>query len=549
MTQSRPPMPTEPPSRQGSGGTGTTALGPDGVTEPRMRFAPDTLRDGPSAEDRSFIGHPGGLPWMLQVEMWERFSWFGMRAILLYFLVDTIANGGLGLSTTAGQVVVSAYGAAVLLMTIPGGIFADRILGPWMSTLVGGSIIMTGHVVLAIPMVATSWVGLILIAVGTGFIKPNLSTVVGGLYDKDDPRRDTGFMYFYMSVNVGSLVAPFIVGALRHAFGYHIGFIAAAIGMALALISFWYGRKKLSTFAYTVPNPLKPGEGKKLLGLAALIAVVATVLVVLFQMLLGELTSAIAWALFLFALGTAAVYFLTMVKSPKVTAEERVHLGAFAPLWVGNVLFVLIFEQAAGKMATFALEHTDRSVLGLFDLTPEAYQSFNPTFVLILAPILGWLFLKRQGRFPSTAQKFAISLVIIGISALMMGYGFSAFPGGAALAPFWFLIAVFFVQTVAELLMNPVGLSVTTKLAPRHFASQTMTLWYLAPAVGMGLTSVVIQLMSGFSDGVYYAVLGGVTLLVSLGMFAIAPWVQSKMDDVETRHDETADEEAVSVEG
>ncbi|MDK7742547.1 peptide MFS transporter [Helcobacillus massiliensis] len=519
-----------------------TAIGEETISR-RAAYVPEGLRTGPSVNDRSFIGHPGGLPWMLQVEMWERFSWFGMRAILLYFLTDTLANHGLGLSTTAGQVVVSAYGAAVLLMTIPGGIVADRVLGPWMSTLVGGSVIMAGHVVLAIPSVPTSWVGLILIAIGTGFIKPNLSTVVGGLYDKNDPRRDQGFQYFYMSINVGSLVAPLLISFLRGMFGYHIAFMAAAVGMAFALIAFFYGRRRLGEFAFTIPNPLQPGEGKKMALLGLGIAALAGGLVAFFSLVVfadseDPLVGAISWSLFIFAFVTALGYFLTMFRSPRVTAQERSHLSAFTPLWVGNVLFVVIFEQAAGKMATFALDNTDRSVFGLFELAPAMYQSFNPLFVLLLAPVLGWLFTRRAGRFPNTAAKFAISLVIIGVSALMMGYGFSTWPGGAALAPFWFLAAVFFVQTVAELFMNPVGLSVTTKLAPRYFASQTMTLWLLAPAVGMGLTSVVIQMASGVGDGVFYTMLGVVTLVVSVGMFVIAPWVQSKMDDIDQRERE-----------
>ena len=508
----------------------------------RSMYVPKELRTGPSIEDRSFIGHPGGLPWMLQVEMWERFSWFGMRAILLYFLTDTLANDGLGLATTTGQVVVSAYGAAVLLMTIPGGIFADRILGPWISTLVGGSIIMAGHVILALPAVVTSWIGLVLIAVGTGFIKPNLSTVVGGLYDKDDPRRDTGFMYFYMSVNVGSLVAPLLTGILADTFGYHTAFIAAAVGMALALFSFVYGRKKLGEFAYTIPNPLAKGEGARLglLGLGIVALAAALIGIFRYVVFAGDAAddawiNAIAWSLFLFALITAAGYFLTMVRSPKVTAQERSHLAAFGPLWIGNVLFVLIFEQAAGKMATFAADHTDRSVFGMFELSASHYQSFNPLFVLILAPIIGALFARRIGKWPNTATKFAISLVIIALSAAMMGFGFTTWTGtaGSAWAPFWYLAAVFLVQTVAELFLNPVGLSVTTKLAPRHFASQTMTLWYLAPAVGMGLTSVVINLTKDLGDGTYYYGLGVVTVVVALIMFVLAPWIQSKMDDVE----------------
>ena len=326
------------------------------------KYRPTKLRTGPSKNDKSFIGHPGGLPWMLQVEMWERFSWFGMRAILLYFLTDVAANQGLGLSDTAGQVIVSAYGAAVLLMTIPGGIIADRILGPWISGLIGGSVIMLGHVLLAFPAAITSWSGLICIAIGTGLIKPNLATIVGGLYDEDDPRRDAGFQYFYMSVNVGSLVAPLIVGFLRGHFGYHVGFLAAAVGMALALVSFFYGRHKLGEFAYRIPNPLQKGEGARLALGGLGVVVIATLLVLGFNALLGELHSAIAYSLFAFALVMSAYYFLTMFKSPKVTAEERTHLGAFLPLWVGQILFVVIFEQAAGKMAFFAENNTDRTI-------------------------------------------------------------------------------------------------------------------------------------------------------------------------------------------
>lgn len=506
------------------------APGSAGVTPARRRgrYRPKNLVTGPSRQDTGFLGHPGGLPWMLQVEMWERFSWFGMRAILLYFLTETIAQGGLGLPTNAGQVVIASYGAAVLLMTIPGGIFADRILGPWVSTLWGGLIIMTGHLVLAIPQVVTSWVGLILIAIGTGFIKPNLSTIVGGLYDDHDPRRDQGFLYFYMSINIGSLFAPLVTGFLGHRYGYHVGFIAAAVGMALALIAFIHGRSKLREFAFDVPNPLGPGEGRRLLLGALAVVAGGALLVWVCNLILGELTSAIAYALFLFALGTSISYFVTMFRSPKVTAAERVHVLAFIPLFVGQVLFTMIFEQAAGKMATFAKDNTAPSFM-----SPEAYQSINPTAVLLLAPLLGLLFRRREGRFPTTPQKFAIAVGIIGFSALMMGYGFQSWPGGARLAPFWYLGLVFVVQTVAELSMNPVGLSVTTKLAPKQFASQMMTLWLLAPACGQGLASVVIERTKTLGDVTFYYGLGIVTIVVAVVLFVIAPWTQSKMSDTD----------------
>lgn len=196
----------------------------------------------------------------------------------------------------------------------------------------------------------------------------------------------------------------------------------------------------------------------------------------------------------------------------------------------------MIFEQAAGKMAFFAENNTDRTI-GALNLSPEVYQSINPAAVLLLSPVIAWIFTRRKGKFPNTAAKFALSLVIIALSALLMGYGFGTWPGAGMLAPFWYLGLVFVVQTVAELCMNPVGLSVTTKLAPKQFASQTMTLWYLAPSVGMGLTSVIIDQVkrANLGDAVYYYGLGAVTVVVAIIMFLIAPWVQSKMDDVDQR--------------
>lgn len=521
-------------------------VGVAGVASKKSLYKPKNLVTGPPREDKAFLGHPGGLPWMLQVEMWERFSWFGMRAILVYFLTDTIANGGMGLTDNAGQVVMASYGAGVLLMTIPGGILADRLLGPWLSTLSGGAVIMGGHLVLAIPTVPTSWVGLVLIAIGTGLIKPNLSTVVGGLYEEGDPRRDQGFLFFYMSINIGSLFAPLITGFLKDRYGYHVGFIAAAIGMAFALVAFVYGRGKLREFAFNIPYPMRKGEGRKL-GLGAIaVAIGFLALVGLCTAVFGEVTSGIAYSLFLFAVGTSLFYFFTMFRSPQVTIHERGHLMAFIPLWVGQVLFVMIFEQAAGKMATFAKDNTDGSIGSLFTLTPEQYQMFNPIFVLIFAPILGWIFAKTQGHFPNTPQKFALSVFIIGLSALLMGFGFSQWPGGTGgLSPWWFLVAVFAVQTVAEVMMNPIGLSSATKLAPVKFASQTMTLWLLAAACGQGLAAVVIERTSELGDVVFYYGVGGVTLVVALGLFLISPWTQRHMEDVDhLEPQEHADAEA-----
>ena len=498
------------------------------------RWTPSTLRTGPSKADRGFLGHPRGLPWMLNVEMWERFSYYGMRAILLFFITDEIANGGLGISPNTGQTILAVYGAAVFLLSIPGGIFADRVIGPWRSSLYGGVVIMAGHLCLSVPMESLAWTGIVLVAVGTGFIKPNLSTIVGGLYDQGDPRRDTGFQLFYMSINIGAFASPLVTGWLREHYGYHAGFAAAAIGMAFALVAFVYGRSKLSAFAFDVPNPLRSDERDRLLllslGSAAGIGLVTWAL----YWILGTLTDAIGYTVFVIALGSSIAYFVIMFRSPKVTSPERTHLRAYISLWIGAVLFWMIYEQASGKMAIFAQSHTNGK-MPFFGWTigPEAYQSVSPAAIVLLAPLVGWFFSRRTGQTIPTVIKFATAVLIISVSALMLGYGFQSWTGGTNLAPWWFLALVFVVQTVGELFLSPVGLSTTTALAPKSFASQAMVLWLLASATGQGLAAVVIANTEEISDATYYYGLGVVTIVVAVAIFAAAPWTQRQMADVD----------------
>ena len=498
------------------------------------RWRPRSLRTTPSRQDRGLFGHPRGLPWMLNVEMWERFSYYGMRAILLYFITDTVAGGGLGLSANSGQVILASYSAAVYLLAIPGGIFADRIIGPWLSTLYGGVVIMAGHICLTIPSTVTSWTGIVLVAVGTGFIKPNLSTIVGGLYDDDDPRRDAGFQLFYMSINVGAFASPLLTGWLREHYGYHAGFSSAAVGMGVALIAFIYGRHKLSAFAFTVPNPIRPQERRSFILTSLLTVVAAAALVAVLSALTGSLLDAISTTMLIIPAGAALGYFVLMFRSPKVTARERTHLRAYIPLWIGAVLFFMITEQAAGKMATFAESNTDlRLPFFGWSTTAEAYQSVNPAAIVILAPLIGMLFTRRAGRFPSTIMKFVIAVLIVGLSALMLGYGFQIWPGGQHLSPWWFLALVYVIQTVAELFLTPVGLATTTALAPKSFASQAMGLWWLSVATGQGVAGFVIAQTENASDATYYYGLGAATLLMALVLFAVAPWTQRQMADVE----------------
>lgn len=495
-----------------------------------------------SRRDRAFLGHPGGLSTLFFVELWERFSYYGMRAILVYYLYEAIASGGLGIAQETAQSVVAVYGASVYLLSIVGGLAADRIIGARLSVLYGGVVIMAGHISLAIPGAAFSWLGIALVALGTGLLKPNISAMVGSLYDADDPRRDGGFQIFYMSINIGAFFAPFVVAFLRGQWGYHAGFSAAAVGMGLALVLFVLGRARLRGAGDDIPNPLEPHERSRLaLGTVAAVAGFVVVLLLAMTWNSGPVTAAID-AISIVCVLTPIIYFTVMFRSPKVTAVERSHLAAYVPLWIGAAMFFMIFEQAAGKMASFAEQNTD--LRGW--ISPEWYQSVNPISIIVLAPLFGWLWTRRAGRFPSTPLKFAIAVLIIGISALMMSASFAIFSvdDGANRAPFWVLGGVFVVQTVAELCLSPVGLAATTLLAPRAFASQALALWFLASSAGQAIGAQSIKAMAGLPDSTYYLAIGVATIVIAGILFALVPWTRGKMQDVEDRKRAGADREA-----
>ncbi len=486
--------------------------------------------EGQGGSDRGFLGHPAGLSTLFFVELWERFSYYGMRAILLYFLVDTAANGGLGIDETTGTAVVAIYGASVYLLSVIGGFTADRLIGARRSTLWGGLVIMSGHVSLSIPATATAWLGIALVALGTGLLKPNISTMVGQLYSDDDPRRDAGFSIFYMSINVGALISPLVVAYLRDRWGYHAGFSAAAIGMAIALVWFGLGRRKLNPISDEVPNPL-PEKERARVGMLGAGGVAAFVVVVLVAGLWRDtILEQVIDAISILCLLAPIAYFTTMFRSPKVSSTERSHLLAYLPLWIGAMLFWMIFEQAAGKMALFASERTVEAV-GSVEVNPEWFQSVNPLAIIVLAPVFGWIWTRRAGRFPSTPFKFALGVLVIGLSALAMAWAFASYQGNTA--PVYILSGVFVMQTVGELFLSPVGLSATTKLAPRAFASQAMALWFLGSAAGQALAAQLIQGMGGLSDSQYYLVNGVITLVVAGALFALVPWIRTKMASAE----------------
>jgi len=481
--------------------------------------------------DRAFFGHPRGLMTLATTELWERFSYYGMRAILLYYLTDTAANGGLGLDTTTGQAFVSIYGTSVYLLSIVGGWLADRVVGARRSVLYGGIIIAAGHVLLTIPTFGASMAGIALVAFGTGLLKPNVSSMVGELYSRDDPRRDPAFSIFYMGINIGSFFSPIIVGIVSDAWGYHAGFSVAAIGMAIALVFFVGGYRYLGEAGKDVPNPITPGDRPAVIRLGVLVIAaiaVATILAVLISG--GWGISTFIDATSYLALAVPVVLLVVMYRSPRVTAAEKPRVLAYVPLFIAAMFFWMIFEQAATTLATFAQQRTDLVIFG-FEISPTFFQSINPLSIIILAPLFAWIWTKTHDR-PPTAYKFVIGLALAASSFIFLAVA-SAIVGDG-LAPAWVLVAVYVIQTLGELCLSPVGIAATTLLAPKAFRGQAMALWFLSSAAGQAITAQTIEATEGVSDTVYFGGIGVVALVVAGILLLLAPWV--------TRHIRHADE-------
>ncbi|MCR6689348.1 MAG: peptide MFS transporter [Cellulomonas sp.] len=490
-----------------------------------------------TAHDRGFFGHPRGLLTLFGTEMWERFSYYGMRAILLYFLTDTLADGGLGLDEGVGNAMVAAYGASVYLLSVVGGWLADRVIGARRSVLYGGVVIAAGHVALALPAAATAYLGIVLVALGTGLLKPNVSSLVGELYARDDPRRDSAFSIFYMGINIGSLFAPILVGIAREIGGYHAGFAVAAVGMAVALAFFVAGRHLLGGAGDAPPNPLTAQDRPGLVRLAAAVGAGALVAFGIAVLVSGgiEVTTFVDTLSYI-ALAAPVATFWVMFRSPKVTAPERSRLRAYVPLFVAAMVFWMIFEQAASTLSAYAKDHTELDVLG-FAVSPSFFQSVNPAAIIVLAPLFAWLWVRLDDR-PPTAVKFAIGLAFAAVSFLFLA-GASAVAGDGR-SPAWVLVVVYVIQTVGELCLSPVGLAATTLLAPRAFRGQAMALWFLATSAGNAVTAQLVQVTEDASPTAYFGWIGAVALACAGAMFAIAPWVTRKIREGAETEDKAA---------
>jgi POT family proton-dependent oligopeptide transporter len=484
------------------------------------------------APQRGFFGHPRGLSTLFFTELWERFSYYGMKAILAYYLYYSVSQGGLGVDKGAALSLVAIYGSSVYMSGVAGGWLADRVFGSQRAVLYGGVLIMLGHIALALPIgLAGVYLGLVLIVLGTGLLKPNVSNIVGGLYEEHDPRRDAGFSIFYMGVNVGGFVAPLVCGFLGQEINWHLGFGAAAVGMAFGLVQYQAGRKHLGEASDRPANPLPEADRARVLGRIGAVSVgVVAVLAVLIAVgvLSGE---GVVNLLSVVSVVLPVVYFTVMLRSPKTMPVERTRLVAYIPLFVAAVIFWMLFEQTATVIAAFADTSVRNSVFGI-EFPPSFFQSINPVLIIVFAPLFALLWMRLGTRQPATPRKFSGGLLFVGLSFLVAMAASQSGGPDDKVSPLW-LVLVFFVMTCGELLLSPVGLSVTTKLAPRAFAAQTMGLFFLSSAAGQGIGAQVVKLYSDEAAVVYFGTLGAVAIGLGVLLLVFSPKIKELMMGVD----------------
>ncbi|WP_455550260.1 peptide MFS transporter [Arthrobacter woluwensis] len=473
--------------------------------------------------DKGFFGHPRLLANLFTVEMWERFSFYGMQGILAYYMYYTATDGGLGLDKALSLSLVGAYGGGVYLSTILGAWLADRLLGSERVLFFSACVIMAGHVALALlPGVLGLVIGLVLVAFGSGGLKANATALVGTLYSEKDDRRDAGFSLFYMGVNLGGLLGPLVTGFLQSRAGFHWGFGAAAVGMALGLIVYSLKRKDMPESAHHVANPLAPGERKKYT------LIFGAVVVLIVSLLLTHLVTAqnlATWMAYV-AIGASVAYFLILLGSSKTQPVERKRVFAFIPLYIASAAFWALFQQQFTFIAVYSDEKLDRHLFG-WEMPAAWVQSINPVFIVIFAGVLAALWTRLGEKQPSSPVKFSLGLVL-------MGLAFLAFLplAGSEKTPLLALVGILLLFTLAELCLSPIGLSVSTKLAPAAFQAQMVALFFLSVSLGTTLAGILAGYYDPSNETPYFLGVGSVAVVLGLALLGSAPAIRKLMSGV-----------------
>jgi POT family proton-dependent oligopeptide transporter len=510
-------------------------------------------------------------------EVWERFSYYGMRALLVLFMTAAVAgsNGGLGLDIRTSTAIYGLYTSMVYLLALPGGWVADKLWGQQRAVFVGGCIIATGHFTLAAPLIGlpvlpTFFLGLFFIIVGTGLLKPNVSSIVGQLYDvrarvlggqtpgspvaspdaQQSPapgeittlgaKRDAGFSIFYMGINMGAILGPFFCGTIGEKVNYHYGFSLAGFGMLIGLVQYRLGAKYLGEAGlHPASDGAENAAGKVVLA-RKFYSITATVLAVVGLLtwlgvsgILSLSVTDVAHWLGYGIVGIAVAYFGYLLLFAGYGREDKRRILVVVWLFVLAAVFWSGFEQAGSSMNLFAEKLTNRNVLG-WEMPTSWLQNVNPIFIIVLAPVFGylWTWLARRNQNPSIPMKFALGLFGLSVGFFVLAWGSAGATKAGSVAISW-LVVTYFLHTVGELCLSPVGLSSITKLAPRDRISQMMGLWFVATALGnlvAGLTAGGLENKSASDVFSSVAIYVGVAGLIAVGG---APFVKRVMGKVE----------------
>ena len=463
-----------------------------------------------------WFGHPRGLSTLFFTEMWERFSYYGMRAILVLFLTNAVATGGMGLDDVTATAIYGLYTAAVWLVALPGGWIADRLLGLRRSVFWGGCVIAAGHYTLAVPSTTSFYLGLSLIVIGTGLLKPSVSAIVADLYPEGGARRDAGFSTFYMGINLGAFLGPLVCGYLGEHVNWHLGFSAAGVGMTLGVIQYALGTKNLGGAGELKGEAKDPGaRARARRGLAQAIAAAAAGVVIIAVL---ESTAAIHITLAgvvnstgIFIVALASAFLLYVVIFGGLTTIEKKRVGVIAVTFVAGACFWSGFEQAGSSMNLFAERLTNRMIAG-WEMPASWLQSVNSLFIILFAPVFSALWLGLGRRNPSIPVKMALGLIQLGLGFAVIAWASQYAAPEHPVSPNWLVLTYFF-HTTGELCLGPIGLSSTTKLAPPRYAGQMMGIWFMGVALG----NLIAGRVGGLIASLPLPRLFGAVMLFSVG--------------------------------
>ena len=459
---------------------------------------------GGSPDRTGFFGHPRGLSTLFFTEMWERFSYYGVRPLLILYMAAALADGGFGFPRLQASAIVGIYASSVYLASLPGGWIADRLLGLRRAILTGAALIACGHISIGLSAFLGGrvpfFVGLVLIVLGTGLLKPNISAIVGDLYPEGGARRDAGFSIFYMGINSGSFLGQIVTGVLGEKVGWHWGFGAAGVGMLIGLIVFaTRASKTLGNIGMeTTKHPDPAVQAKQVahakMGIAIGLSVLALVVILAATGVITLNPQAIGRNMTYVLVGLSIAYFGYIFLAGGLTSDERKRTVVILVLFVFSAIFWSAFEQAPTSLNLFARDFTDRR-LGGFEIPATWFQSVNALFIIIFAPVFAliWSGLAKRGMDLSSPTKFSIGLLAAGLAFLLMLVASNILvgSGGTVKVSPWWLVGSYFLQTVGELSISPVGLSSMTKLSPRRFVGQMMGVWFLATALGNLIAGLV----------------------------------------------------------